>query len=460
LAERQRQVERRLSRLQSQLIESYSGKSIDPNQIRTLGLALDGADAEYRNLRREIRDSNSRYAELRYPAPVSLRETKGMLGEKTLLLEYVLGKDSSFLFAVTRDEHLVARLPGTLVLTQRINKLREAISTQPSRANLSNYWLQAQALYRELVAPAGRLLTGRDEIIVAADGILHYLPFNALLTPTRDLPGEIDPVRLPYLARNYAVSYVPSASVLATMRRYNETPANADKMFVAYGDPSYETRHASASRDRMRGSLNFASLRSLPRLQNSRREVERIAALYPRSAAEVFLGERATEENVKNVALDRYRIVHFAAHGLLNEENPQFSGLLLSRPTGKKSEEREDGLLQVYEIFNLKLNADLVVLSACQTGLGRAVKGEGLVGMTQAFFYAGASSVLMSLWNVEDRSTAELMIRFHRHIRRGDLDKAQALRRAQLELIGTTVFAHPYYWAAFSLTGDSRSRVY
>jgi CHAT domain-containing protein/Tfp pilus assembly protein PilF len=443
LAVRQRELHRRFSRLQSELMQPYSDAARNRQKSSALAAALEAADEEHRSLRREIHDRHPRYADFRYPQPIGLTETRRLLTEKQVLLEYVVGREQSFLFAVTREDQFVARLPGAASLAPRVRKLREAIATPPNRTALSTYWLTAQSLYRDLIAPADRLLRGRGELIIAADGILHYMPFAALLRPMQEVPAEINPTHLPYLVREHAISYVPSASVLATVRRYREGMPKAKRMLLALGDPDYAGAAGGAGPDR-----------SLRRLVHSRAEIEGIARLYPGRMAQVFLGDRASETNVKAQPLDGYRFVHFAAHGLLNERNPQFSGLFLSRPP--RGVEDEDGVLQSYEIFNLRLNADLVVLSACETGLGKAVRGEGLVGLTQAFLYAGTSAVAVSLWNVADRSTADLMIPFYRALREARVSKASALRRAQLHLIDTFEFAHPYYWAPFALIGDSR----
>src|SRR5262249_4311309 len=155
------------------------------------------------------------------------------------------------------------------------------------------------------------------------------------------------------------------------------------------------------------------------------------------------------EENVKNNELVRSaQRLHFATHGLLDQKRPELSGLVLSRAPGS----REDGLLQVYEIFNLDLDADLVVLSSCDTGLGTSVSGEGIVGVTRALLYAGAQSVVVSLWQVDDTSTPDLMIGFYRHLDQ-DAGKAESLRQAKLEMIRQGRFAHPFYWAPFVLIG-------
>lgn len=192
----------------------------------------------------------------------------------------------------------------------------------------------------------------------------------------------------------------------------------------------------------------------LGRLPHTRREVEQIARLYAGSDVALFTGEQAREESVKAERLERYRFVHFAAHGLLNENAPPYSGIVLSLPPAGKREAVEDGLLQVYEIFNLKLNADMVVLSACETGLGKEVRGEGMVGLTRAFLYAGAQAVVVSLWKVADVSTAELMVRFYRHLKAG-MSKAEALRRAKLGLLEEGRIVHPFHWAPFILVGKS-----
>jgi CHAT domain-containing protein len=164
------------------------------------------------------------------------------------------------------------------------------------------------------------------------------------------------------------------------------------------------------------------------------------------------MDREATEENVKDNGLLRTaRRIHFATHGLLDEKQPELSGLVLTRTPGS----REDGLLQVYEIFNLELDADLVVLSACDTGLGNAVGGEGLLGVTRALLYAGAHSVVVSLWQVDDTSTPDLMVGFYRHLDKAG-DKAEALRQAKLTMIHEKRFAHPFYWAPFILIGESR----
>jgi CHAT domain-containing protein len=186
-------------------------------------------------------------------------------------------------------------------------------------------------------------------------------------------------------------------------------------------------------------------------LPHSREEIAGIAKLFTDDDRALFLAEDASEQNVKAPErLSRYRMVHFSTHGYVNEARPRFSGLLLSSP--QTSQQLEDGLLSAYEIFNLKLQADLVVLSACETGLGKEVKGEGLMSLMRAFMYAGTPTVVVSLWNVNDESAADLMIRFYRNLKMGR-SKGEALRQAQLETIRDNGF--PFFWAPFVLVGKS-----
>lgn len=278
------------------------------------------------------------------------------------------------------------------------------------------------------------------------------LPFEALFLPGTPAQGDLR--KLPYLVRRFAISYSPSASVWAEL--LNEQRASPPKGFIAFGDPVYEQRTDGAIASALRGGGPArVNLQPLP---YSRDEISGIAKLFADDDRAVFFAEDASEENVKAPeALSHYRMVHFSTHGYVNEARPRFSGLLLSSPRNIKqqapnNQSPEDGLLSAYEIFNLKLNADLVVLSACETGLGKEVKGEGLMSLMRAFMYAGATSVVVSLWNVNDESAADLMIRFYRHLRTG-MSKREALRQAQLETIRDNGF--PFYWAPFVLIGKS-----
>ena len=274
-------------------------------------------------------------------------------------------------------------------------------------------------------------------MLVSPDGPLHTLPFAALVRGGR------------YLAEDKPLHTILSATVYAELRKTRrETPAAPQVSLAAFGDPSYPGRAPSHPDVRAAVDRGLA----LTPLPSTREEVRGIAALYPQARA--FLGQEATEERAKSIGQDA-RYVHFACHGLLDERFPLNSSLALSIPENPE-EGQENGLLQAWEIFDgMRLDADLVTLSACDSGLGQEMGGEGLLGLTRAFQYAGARSVLASLWSVSDASTADLMKRFYGHLRRG-ASKDEALRSAQTEVLRGKDFVHPYYWAAFQLTGDWR----
>jgi CHAT domain-containing protein len=213
-----------------------------------------------------------------------------------------------------------------------------------------------------------------------------------------------------------------------------------DKNLLAMGDPVYEKP----------GSVTVKG-RPYARLEYSGEEVRNIASLFKNDNSEIFLRDSATEANLhKALTQGNYSYIHFATHGYINEDEPDLSGLVLT----KSESSSDDGILQSTEIFDLNLRTGLVVLSACQTGLGKLVRGEGIVGLSRAFMYAGAPSVLVSLWSVSDNSTAVLMDEFYRNLIKSGLYKTDALRKAQLSLLSNEEFAHPFYWAPFVLFGD------
>jgi CHAT domain-containing protein len=282
--------------------------------------------------------------------------------------------------------------------------------------------------------------------VVVPDGVLHYLPFESLAS-SLDAAG-----RPRYLLETHEVAYTPAASVLADLAR--RPPRTVPLELLAYGAPELGPRRAAAraaaapSGEGVRGLLRAQDLQDLP---HARREVQSIARLFPEERRQVRLGAQASESALKGEDLARYRILHLATHGVLDDRAPGRSGLLLA-PGSRE----EDGLLQGGEVLNLELGSDMVVLSACGSGLGTLVRGEGLVGLSRAFFYAGARTLVVSLWTVNDESTAELMKGFYGRLQQG-VGSARALRQAKRAMIRSDRPAHrfPYYWAPFVLVGRS-----
>lgn len=440
--ERLREAQWRISHIQSELMREHAVRSPDQKKIASLYSSLAQADDAYVALSRALRRSQ-------VPAQgqaLRLEQVQKLLGPRALLLEYSLGESQSFLFAVSRDGFRHVKLPPAGVLAERVDSLRRAIAKGRIRAALGDYLIRARALYQDLIQPAGTLLQGKNELIIVPDGALHYAPFAALLHTGQPLQPQADMSQLPYLVRSHALRYSPSASVLAALaENRGERPA-PEKMLLAFADPDYNGAHQP-------GATRSSYFGKWERLPASRKEAESIAAVYPSGQVTLFAGREASERNAKTEGLlANHRILHFAVHGFVNHEKPQLSGLVLSQSEGQ----REDGLLQAYEIMQMRLNAGVVVLSACETGIGKHIRGEGLASLSRSFLYAGASSVIASLWRVDDQSTADLMFRFHRHLFDGKTDRDEALRQAQLDLIRSGKFAHPFYWAAFVLTGSAR----
>jgi CHAT domain-containing protein len=295
---------------------------------------------------------------------------------------------------------------------------------------------------------------------VVADGALQYIPFAALPIPSSDAP----------LASRHEIVSLPSASALAVLRRELRNRPRAPQALAIFADPVFSPddkrlRQPGAGRTQpapsppaTRGTGDreaTVDLYRFHRLDFSRREADTIAALLPRDQVFEALDFEASRATVLGIDLTPFRNVHFATHGVVDSQRPDLSSLVLSL-YDKRGRRQDDGFLRLNDIYNLRLGADLVVLSACRTALGKEVRGEGLIGLTRGFMYAGSARVLASLWSVEDRATAELMGSFYRGMLREGLSPAAALRKAQLEMARDPTRKSPYFWAGFSLQGEWR----
>jgi CHAT domain-containing protein/Flp pilus assembly protein TadD len=467
LLKRQEAIQAAISKLNTQLIDERSKQldKQDMTKVKKLEEDLGKADLEQADWLRELRRRNRRYADLKYPEPLNLEEARRALDNQSLILAYSLGEQASFLFAVSHNGHLAAPLKASAgEIRDGVEKMIAAI-TDRNNPSPDEYRRQAARLYQLLIRPAAKMLAGKRELIIIADDALQRLPFEALLGSPSAKGAAItssDPRRWPYLVGQFAVSYAPSVSAWASLKDYHKETGAPQKAFVAYADPNYN-RQGQRQNDSIIASVTRSAggeRLELNQLRYSRYEVEEIARLFGEGETKLYLDDEASEENVKaEDRLSLYRIVHFSAHGLISETRPRFSGIVLALPKagndGKTAQE-EDGLLSAYEIFNLKLNAELVTLSACETGLGKEVGGEGIMGLMRAFIYAGTPSVVVSLWRVDDESAADLMIGFYKYWQgggKGKLSKAEALRRARLDAIKQGSL--PYYWAPFILVGRS-----
>ena len=426
---------------------------------------LDRLASEYEEVQAAIRRTSPRYAALTQPVPLDVERIQAdILDSETLLLEYALGDERSYVWAVTPTAIRSFELPSRAQIEAAGRRVYELLTARNrlvpnetpderrrrvERAD-NDYRQASAALSQILLGPVAAQLTVK-RLAIVGEGILQHLPFAALPSPAA-ANAEPHADGTPLIA-THEVVMLPSASALAVLRRETMGRTRAPKDVAVLADPVFNPL------DRRVRSLPTApsselGTTALVRLRFSRQEAEAIAALAagPRIFKAVdFAASRAT---ATSPALADYAIVHFATHGLIDTERPELSGIVLSLVN--EQGRPQDGFLRVYDLYNLKLGADLVVLSACQTALGKDVKGEGLIGLTRGFMYAGVPRVVASLWQIDDRATAELMKRFYEPMLTRGERPASALRDAQIALSQIKGWSSPYYWAAFTLQGEWR----
>ena len=477
LVDRERQLRDKVNTLDGQRFSLLAGEKRDRRKLEETERKLEEALDEYSRVQADLRASSPTYAALTQPQPLSVAEIQAqILDGRALLLEYALGEKRSFLWVVGPASVQSFELPGRDAIEKTARRYYERVTARNERPpdETLQAWKRridtadAEAeragheLSRLLLAPAARLL-GDHPLLIVADGALQYIPFAALPAPSSKDP----------LAARHEVVSLPSASALAVLRREIRGRRRAPKALAIFADPVFQAidprlTHQPDKIDRMKlanrpvtrgwnpeGQRQGDEERpSYRRLLSSRKEAETISALV--SPRDLFLatGFDASRAKATSPELAQYRNVHFATHGELDSDRPELSKLVLSLYDEKGNS--QDGFLRLNDIYSLHLDADLVVLSACRTALGKEIRGEGLVGLTRGFMDAGAAGVLASLWSVEDRATAELMGSFYRGMLRQGLSPAAALRRAQLEMATKPGRKSPYYWAGFSLQGEWR----
>jgi len=435
------------------------------DEIATLGRELNALEGEYQQVQAAIRKSSPQYSALIQPQPLGLKEIQQQLDRDTLLLEYSLGETRSYLWAVTPDSLKAFELPKGADIEKVARATAESLSArsvvqsletpEQRRARIAgadaSFEKVSAELSRMILAPASGEF-GTKRLVIVADGALQYVPFAALpLAANR-------PVIL-----DHEIISLQSASAFAIQRQSfaNRTPA--PKAVAVIADPVFsmndarfrgdaaETADGSTRRiEHLPGTGNGQL--SIPRLPFTRSEADQILAVAPRGASMKAVDFRANRAIATSDELSKYRYVHFATHGYLDTTRAGLSAIVLSLVDEQGNP--QDGFLRTHDIYNLKLPAELVVLSACETGLGKAVTGEGLEGLPRGFMYAGARRVIVSLWNVNDKATASLMQRLYVGILRSNKTPAAALRAAQIEMLRTRQWQSPYFWAPFVMQGE------
>ena len=462
---------REYDRIQQELQQLYLEE--DPLVLQSKRLRLDEIQKTLEHYREEIRQASPRLAALREPVALDVPSAREVMDPGTVALVYALGEERSVLFVFGRDLELhvfdLAENRDSLeLLTEQFRQ--EILQARSGKWELDRIVAQGTHLYDVLLRPAERFLQSARRILIIPDRFLHTLPFSALVRGKDQKSGKAPRTRdWTWLAEYKPIHVALSATVFGELKkgRRAAVPSGPPKQVIAFGDPRYPEKSAGPAPELGDPSVRFIQrLFDLEPLPATRIEAGHIASRY-QSTGVSYLGEQATEDQFRLV-MHQASMFHFACHGLVNSARPLESGLALTIPE-QPSPDRENGLLQVWEIFEkVRLDADLVVLSACETALGGEMSGEGLIGLTRAFQYAGARSVIASLWSIADESTAALMLRFYGYLKEG-LPTDEALRRAQVDLIRERITvdrssggpekidaSHPFFWAAFVLHGDWR----
>ena len=474
----ERQLQRQINDKARQQTQILAGRHTaqDADRVKR---ELDALLAQYQNLQAQIRTESPRYAALTQPQPLGLSEIqRDVLEEGTLLLEYALGDERSHLFAVTTTSIRSFVLPARAQIDQASRRVYDAlIARQQShdetpmqrRARIekadADYPAAAAALSRMILEPVAAQLSGQ-RLLIVADGALQYVPFAALPRPGQPASMNAEPLMVKPRDRQSAVGLNRSGPAQRASRTSTRgaNSRRARRSGVRPAGPASETpprasthKAASLPADITRAA-RAAGLTDdrggLARLPFTRDEADAIMALAPGGSGTRAVDFSASRATMTSAAVGRARIVHIATHGLLDAEHPELSGLVLSLVD--EQGRPQDGFLRLHEVYNLNWSADLVVLSACQTALGKEIKGEGLVGLTRGFMYGGAERVMASLWNVNDSATAQLMTRFYAGLLGKGMTPAAALRAAQVEMWRRQPARSPYFWSAFVLQGDWR----
>ncbi len=463
LLQEEKSLQQQLDAIEKQRIETISRANSNQTKIVEIDSGRLALLEQYQQLQTKIRTASPRYAALTQPQPLTLPEIqKQILDENTILLQYSLGKNRSYLWVVTSTGLTSYELPKRADIETAAKDFLETI-TSPIQRDIPQQVAQASANLGQVILQPAAAQLGNKRLLIVPDSILHYTPFQAL---TLDKTAGQN-TNVPLIIEHEIIT-LPSASTLAILRQNYGDRKPPSRNLAILADPVF-----SPNDERIKGKITQATTEKLleannlglnqslrasnrqwppERLAFTRQEAQTISSLFPSASSSQILDFDASRTTATEGSLVNYQIVHFATHGLANSKNPELSGIVMSMVDDKGN--LVNGFLRLTDIFNLKLAANLVVLSACQSGMGQNVKGEGMVGLTRGFMYAGAQRVAVSLWNVDDEGTAVLMQKFYQKMVQQKLAPAAALRAAQIEMMQQEKWKSPYYWAAFTLQGE------
>ena len=438
-----------LAYYETQILNEKQKKNTSDDVLNTLNNKYFSSHQKYISLLDSFEKNYLSYYQLKFKEKdISVDNLQSTLDNQSAIIEYFLTDTTLCTFVLKKQslKNIVVKLDSPLKVN--INKFRESLQN----IDINNYISSALSLYDVLIKPVENKISGVKNLIVIPEGILNYLPFEALLTRKIKATDDINFSSLPYLIKDFNISYHFSASFFQKNKRQKNSFSFAGFAPVFSDEsnhPNKITGNDSASTHIKRAiEINDKKYSALP---ETKIEVESILSLFEKYnfKGTSFISENAREEVLKSDIIKDYSFIHIATHGFINEDKPKLSGLLF---TDKNNSLNEDGILYSDEIYNLNLNADLVVLSACESGLGKVIKGEGIMGLTRGFIYSGAKNIIVSLWQVADKSTSELMIEFYKNVLNGD-SYSSALRKAKLRLIKSEKYAYPLEWSPFILIG-------
>ncbi len=447
------------------LAKDYSKQDLD--QLET---SLTSLRERHHTVAERLRASTPHSDQTKEPVTYSVQQIQELILEddQTMLLEYFLGDQASYVWAITHNGVKVFDLPKAEVITDAVRKVYDVISTEPANDTDSRLNKATAELGEIVLGPlAGQLNASR--VIVVADGALNYVPFQLLPAPS----GKREP-----LVANYEVINTPSASVLGQIRQEKQNRRPSSSILAAFGDPVFASNYAQFKNSTSSEVLAAVKTDKAEPWRRAWRDIELSADSLDPSVIQPLIyskfelrnlrdiagpgslvarGFDASRQVLENTDLSKYAILHFATHGLLNPNSPELSGFFLSMvDTAGKF---QDGFISMQDVYSLHAPVDLVVLSACRTGLGKDVRGEGLIGLTRGFMHAGASSVVASLWKVDDEATAELMKHFYSNMLQKGMRPAEALRTAQNTLRQNPQWESPHFWAGFTLQGEFKQPI-
>jgi CHAT domain-containing protein/Tfp pilus assembly protein PilF len=422
----------RLQSLNTMLLQAKQKEPVDPQKVSGLTTQLEKARLDYESFRSKLYIVHPTLKNLQGESdPLKFSEVESLIDKDTAIVEYIVTEESAHGFVITSagsGQPNIHSFPITITrekLSKEVKAFREKIASR----NLL-FQDEARKFHKLLIQPASQYLNGKTKLIVVPDHSLWELPFQVLLAASSR-----------YLIEDYSISYVPSITVLREMKGLHQE-MGASQTLLALGNPDIGNEMVQKMNSLYRDT-------QLGPLAEAEREVKQLGELYGRNRSSVLIGAEAEEEQIKHKS-EEYRILHFATHGVFDNASPLYSYLVFA----KSKDSSEDGLLEAREIMNLNFGAQLAVLSACETARGTVGNGEGVIGLSWALFVAGVPGIVVSQWKVDSASTTELMVAFHTNLIKG-MSPAVALQKAELQLLRSKNFRHPFYWAGFVPIGHT-----